>query len=276
MAGIWVSLSEYEQQWSSENLQSDTYKINGREVNARVVIQNGLNQSQAYYMIILADGIPTAFDIDGDSYTKYPLLLSNQQTELDVKMEPEFCENIGRLDFLLFYDEDPLSDYHMTSYTVKIIQNESEKTPLVPDPLCGTVVQRNGLQGLYTDGAYNAWLWEDNYVVLENDSIGSRELLINNNHSFLFEAVASKPGMYRTILLLDGVLTPFTYNGNVYRYCDWVSKEEEMLQLPIQIDLEAAKSVSFYTVSVPLDLENISPDTMASAKIQLIKNDGKG
>lgn len=270
MSGIWVDIPNCQRQDSSVDYQIDTYVSQGRKICATVIVQNGLNKIQPYYLIILADGIPIDFYISGKSYKKYSLMLSNQQTTIDTEFEPTFSENLGRLDFLLFYDGDPLSDYHMIEYTVHIMQNQATNINSL-DSLSSTRTIRHGIRGLYTDGTYNAWLWPTNESPSDNDIVGPRKLIVDDESQLLLEAVAAREGTYRTILLLDGEIIPYTYNETVKNYCDWISKESEMLQLPIQISIPDIEAASFFTVSTPLDPESFTSKCMASVKIQLLK-----
>ncbi len=89
---------------------------------ASVTLQNGLEKVQPYYFMILADGIPVEFEINGSSYMSYALDLTAEQVTFDVKFKPEFSLNLGRLDFLLFFDGNPKSDHHMTTYTIQLRQ----------------------------------------------------------------------------------------------------------------------------------------------------------
>lgn len=271
MSGIWVDLPECEREEPIDETIVDTYICQEKRISATVVLQNGLDLTQPYYLLILADGVPTNFTIEEETFTKYSLMLSNQQTTLNIKLEPTFCNDLGRLDFLLFYDGNPLSDFHMTGYTVHLISDYSDSyTSLCATNLRDTIPQRKGLIGTFNDETYNAWLWNGDYYPSEEDNVGARKLLVDDS-SFLFEAVAANPGIYRTILLMDGNPMPFSCDGKSLDYLDWTSEEMEMLQVPIDIDFWGNEKSSFFTVSTPLGDERLSSKNLVSGKIQLSK-----
>lgn len=270
MSGIWVDLPDYERQELTDETGVDTFICKDKRINATVVLQNGLEQTQPYYLLVLADGIPTNFVVENETYVKYSLMLSSQQTTLNIELEPYFCNNLGRLDFLLLYDGNPLSDYHMTGYTICLKRSSGSDDFALPENLFSTIEQREGLLGAYEDGAYDAWLWDNRDILSKNAHSGPRELTIDSQSSITFEAVAAKAGLYRTILLLNGETIAFVSEGDTFNYCDWVSKEKEMLQIPVQMDFFSEETAGFFTISTPLDAENISCKSLASKKIQLI------
>lgn len=277
MAGIWVDLPECVMQETSQVSQIDTYESNGKKkFSATVVVQNGLDQIQKYYMVILDDGIPTDFSIDGKTYTKYAFMLSNQQSEMNIELEPSFSENLGRLDFLLFYDEDPCSDYHMSSYTVRILQSSEKSTTDQTSHLFDTIPQRKEVQEMFENTEYAVTLLDDKNQLITLDDSGKRSVLTNSHPTLKLESVIKKQGKYRTILMRDGIPIPFENGKTTYPYCDWIPQKTEMLSTPIQIDLQGIKSASIYTVSTPIDPEAFSDCCVASQKTQLINQSEKG
>ncbi len=83
---------------------------------------------------------------------------------------------------------------------------------------------------------------------------------------FLFESIASRSGLYRTVLILDGQPLSFTIEGELYSWLDWRSSGTDMLQIPIKLSEDCEKSGSFFAVSTPIDTESLPLSSLASAK----------
>ncbi len=266
MAGMWVELPNCKTMQGDDVSGIDIYSCTEDVIQATVTLQNGLNKAQSYYLMVLADGVPVEYHIGKNTYQTYPVELTTTQKVLDLELRSEFSLHLGRLDFLLFYDENPKSDYHMTTYTVWLSQTESEQIPLT---LQSTVEQREGIQDRFTNGSYGAWLWNEDAQPTSTDQIGSREITIRQGEKPLLEVITSRPGLYRTIVMLDGQPVSFTVEGERHIWVDWESNGKDMLQIPIELSENTAKG-SFFTVTTPLGAESISISNLASFKIQIV------
>ena len=266
MAGMWVELSNCVKQ-ADVTPGVEAYFNTDDLVRASVTLQNGLEKVQPYYFMILADGIPVEFEINGSSYMSYALDLTAEQVTFDVKFKPEFSLNLGRLDFLLFFDGNPKSDHHMTTYTIQLRQVGVER---LPESVQKTVLQRDGVKDSFDNGSYGAWLWNEDMQITTLDHIGSRDITIYDGETLLFESIAFRSGLYRTVLILDGQPLSFTIEGELYSWLDWRSSGTDMLQIPIKLSEDCEKSGSFFAVSTPIDTESLPLSSLASAKIQVV------
>lgn len=267
MAGMWVELPQLEMTQSDAAPNVDVYASAEGVIQATVTLQNGLDRAQPYYLMVFADGIPAEYNIGKNTYQTYPVELTPQQTILKLELQPDFSLNLGRLDFLLFYDGNSKSDFHMTSYTVWLRQSGEEK---ISTDLQNTVEQRKCLEDSFTSGSYGAWLWNWDSRPTPTDQIGPQE--ITAGEKFLLEAIASDPGLYRTVLMLDGRPISFILDGTVRAWLDWTSSGTDMLQVPIELTGDCTASGSFFTVTTPLGAEAMSLSNLASVKIQVLES----
>ena len=156
----------------------------------------------------------------------------------------------------------------MTTYTVWLDQEDQiDKEEKLPADLQTTVAQRVGVQGRFTNAAYGAWFWKGDFQITESDQIGPREITINQGETLILEAIISRPGKYRTIVILDGEPILFTVDGESCTYVDWEVDGTNMLQVPIGFSEDLAAKESIFTVTTPLGMESLTFDTLASFKI---------
>lgn len=265
VAGMWVELLNCTKEVDSIAQNIDSYIITENLIRAKITLQNGLEISQPYFLMVLADGIPVNFKYNKKIYLSYPLNLSNSK-QLDIEFNPDFTQNLGRLDFLLFFDGNPKSTYHMTSYTVWLRQSTA---PHLPASLLSTVSQRTGLKDSFLGSTYGAWIWNEDVVLSSSDNIGPDDITLHEGELVQFEAIAAHEGYYRTVLILNK--QPITVTGNTaeYSYLDWYSRGDNMLHLPIELPTDNYKNTSFFTITTPLEADLISVPCLASPKISV-------
>lgn len=215
--------------------------------------------------MLLADGIPMKFSVEQESVLTYPINLKDT-IYLEVDFTPEFERNIGRLDFLLFFDENPEADYHMMSYTVWMEQPEGAESPSAMEE---TIVQREGLEESFQDNAYGAWLWKAESPPSCLDNIGSKSITVRNNEKLLLEAIAAKAGQYRTLLIADRNPVSADFAETVRDYLDWESDGSNMLQIPFRFPDNGQEELSFFTVTIPIGENCLAEQSMASPRIMV-------
>ena len=268
MAGIWVDLPNCEMLPENTISGITSYSNKDETIEATITVQNGLGKPQSYFLMVLEDGLPVEYMIDGIAYFTYLIELTSSPNTLHLEFSSDFSLHMGRLDFLLFYNENPRSDYHMTTYTVWLDQEDQiDKEEKLPANLQTTVAQRVGVQGRFTNAAYGAWFWKGNFQIAESDQIGPREITIDQGETLLLEAIISRPGKYRTIVILDGEPISFTVDGETCTYVDWEADGTNMLQVPIGFSEDLVARNSIFTVTTPLGMESMTFDTLASFKI---------
>ena len=74
MAGLWVEIPSGELQERTQGVEA--YACESSGIQATVTLQNGLEKIQPYYLMVFADGLPVEFQIEGDTYQRYPLELT--------------------------------------------------------------------------------------------------------------------------------------------------------------------------------------------------------
>ena len=269
MAGMWLRMEGCTLLRSNSSENFEVFSDPGDLIRATVTVQNGLNKAQPYDLMVFADGLPVEFSIGGNTYRSYPVKLKPEPTSIELEFPAEFSLNLGRLDFTLLFNGNPQADYHMSSYTVWIDLDEDARIPVGLQP---TVDQRGGIRDSCTGGAYHAWLWNEGVVPADIDHTGPKTLSIRDGETLLLEAIASRPGLYRTVLIVDGTPVQFESNGTRYSYLDWESAGTDMLQLPVTLTDVPDAAGSIYTITTPLDTDNMALFIIASGKIQLMQN----
>lgn len=267
MAGLWVDIENYPINPTRATETIDVYEYDGGEIEAVVTVQNGLESEQDYYFMLFSDGIPIEFRIGEKYYQKQDVTLTNEPTSVELTITPLFNQNLGRLDVVLIYDEDPLADFYLTSYSLWMDQ---PKEAIVPVDSLATIPQRSGLRDRFLDGAYSAWVWPESAEIEEESFIAPREISISRGDEILLEVIASSDCSYRTSLFIDGNPLLFCL-GNCQEestYFDWTSHSTDMFQRSILLTESSVCSGSFYTISIPLSTE-LSLPVLASPKIKI-------
>lgn len=265
MAGMWVELQDCIRREEDIAVNIDSYLYTSGLIRAGLTLQNGLDREQEYFLMLLADGIPMQFSVEEESVLTYPVNLKDT-VYLEIDFTPEFERNLGRLDFLLFFDENPESDYHMMSYTVWMEQPEGADKPIV---LQETVAQREGLEESFQENAYGAWLWKAADPPSSLDNIGSKNITVRTDEKLLLEAIAAKAGQYRTLLFTGRNFISISCEENVRDYLDWESDGSNMLQIPFCLPDNGQEEFSFFTVTTPMGESRLAEQSMASPRIRV-------
>lgn len=268
MAGMLAVLENSEMIRGISSESFEVYADPGDVVQAEVTVQNGLDMTQRYDLMVFSDGLPIEFTVDGKQYQSYPIDLTPQQKTVEITFEKEFDLNLGRLDFVMSFAGNPQGTYHLVSYPIWV---DLDTEAVQPTALCGTVEQRAGLQESFTGETYGAWLWNEGVVPAETDNIGAKTISFQSKEAALLEAIAAKPGLYRTVLVVNGDPVSFESNGEQYFWLDWESTGTNMLQLPVRI-ADMPPSGSIYTITTPLDADALVQLIAASGRIELIEN----
>ena len=268
MAGMNTTLEDAEMIGDLSTQRYIAYTDPGDVIKANVIMQNGLNKSQRFELMVFADGIPVKFKVNGEQYNSYPVDLTPGLKIIPIEFDKDFALNLGRLDFVMSYTENLQGSFHLGSQTLRIdIDGES----LVPTALCATVAQREIFQEKYTGKAYDAWIWNEGVTPTDTDAAGPRKLSLRDGETVLLEAIATKPGLYRTVLVVGETPVEFEINGTKYLYLDWESTGTNMIQLPIKLE-DAPPSGSIYTVTTPLNTDAMAQPIAASRRIELTAN----
>lgn len=266
MAGSVVELTNAKMiQTISEN-SFEVYLDPGNEVKAAIIVQNGLNKTQSFDFMVFADGVPVEFNVHNEVYTSYPIELTPWQKMFEIEFEKDFALNMGRLDFVMSYGENPQEDYHMVNYTVWIDLDEEVLQPVKLSP---TVEQRTGVKGMYSGGSYNAWFWNEGTIPEDSQAVGQRTITIREQEKILLEAIASQAGLYRTVVVVNGAPVEFEVDGIRKSFLDWESTGINMLQVPITL-LEEPSNGRICTITTPLTTEERAVHIVGSGMIELI------
>lgn len=268
MAGMVVALENAEMIQGISEDGFEVYSDPGEEVQAAIIVQNGLDKTQSFDLMVFADGVPVEFQLNGEVYKSYSVDLTPWQKMIEIEFEKDFLLNMGRLDFVMSYGENPQEDYHMVNYTVWI---DLAEEALQPVELGSTVEQRTGVKGRYSGGSYNAWFWNEGIIPEDSQAVGQRTITIREQEKILLEAIASKAGQYRTVVVVNGMPIEFEIDGVKKSYLDWKSTGTNMLQVPIAL-LEEPSAGCICTITTPLTTENRAEYIVGSGMIELIAN----
>lgn len=119
---------------------TNIYEYTEDSVQAIISMQNYMYLEQPYRLMLFADGVPLEFKVDEEICRSYFFTLSGRK-QLEIEFQPEFDLQLGRLDFLLFFEGDPEAVFHMTPYT--LLMELPEKAQL-PDRMQTVVEQSSG------------------------------------------------------------------------------------------------------------------------------------
>lgn len=266
MAGMLVVIEDVE---PIRGISQDSFIVfpnPGDTIQAIITARNGLDLAQRFDLMIFADGAPVEFVIEGKQYKTYPMELTQEGSSLKVEFANDFSLNLGRLDFVLSFAENPRAANHLVTYTIWIKRDGGSVSPTT---LFSTVEQRLGVQGCFAGGAYNSWLWNEGIVPTETDVFGPESMSIQNGETVLLEVIASRSGFYRTVLVVNGMPVEAYIDGKAHLYIDWESSGENMLQLPITL-MDVPHSGSVYTITTPLATDDLALFTVASGKVELV------
>lgn len=270
MVGMQVVLVGTEKIPSSLLENDSIYANPDNIIRAIIMLQNGLESSQRYELMVFADGVPIEFKINENVYLSYTMELTSQKKTIELEFSNEFESNMGRLDFILSFAEDPQATCHLLTCS-KWIKNDNGF--IQPTDLIHTINQRSGVSGCYNGDVYNSWVWNEEHILGETDSVGPSAIWISKEESLLLEAIASNPGLYRTVVIVNGMPQDIVVNGKQYSYLDWESTGSNMLQIPIiltNVPLEG----SVYTVTTPLGADTYTQLTKSSVRTELIGHKG--
>ena len=244
------------------------YADPGDVIQAKVRCNNDLDVTVPCEFMVFADGLPMEFTVDGKQYQSYHFDFAPDKTAFEITFEKKFDLNLGRLDFVISSPGNPQAMYHSFSYPIWV---DLDTEPVQPTALFETVEQREGVEGCFGGGAHSSWLWNEDGPPDETYPIGPKKISFREGETAVMESIISKPGLYRTVLIVNGDPVSFASNGEEYFYLDWESTDTNMLQLPVEIE-NLHLSGSFYTVTTPLDTEDRLGRCAVSWRTELLEN----
>ena len=268
MAGVLVTLNNAEKIHGTSQESFAVFSCHSDVIEATITVQNGLNLSQQFDLMVFADGVPVDFYIEGKQYRTYPIELTPQRSSIELEFAKDFPMKMGRLDFVLSFAEDLRADGHLLTYSMWI---DLADEPLSPTSLIDTIEQRSGLRGSYSGEIYNSWLWNEGVIPGDLVAMGPRTMTIQEKETVLLEAVLGQPGLYRTVLVVNGKPVVFEVGGAKCYFLDWESTGTNMLQVQITMqNIPATGCV--YTIAIPLATDNYGQRILASAKVELVND----
>ena len=213
----------------------ETVRCEEEKIKANIYVTNKAEGYTSCSLIILADGAPVRFSIDGESYDSYHMYAAGDLM-LQAELEPEFDLHIGRLDFYLLSDhkkQNRMNGMGSVQWTCLV---EQEEEAVMPEALHETVKTRPATSSSSFSGFGTwAWIWEAEDEDREYTNVGPDSINYHPGDDLILEAVAGEPGYYRTVLICDGKYADATENGQKITCIDWRKTEEDMLQLTFQL-----------------------------------------
>ena len=173
--------------------------------------------------------------------------------------------DLGRLDFVMALSTNPRLVFPIMSYTIWI---ELNNEPAQPSVLYPTVEQREGVRNCYSGDSYGSWIWNKGVILTEITSQANQSIHLLKDETVLLEAIAAKPGLYRTVLVLSDTPVAVQINGQKTLYIDWESTGSNMLQVPITL-ADLTSDGCLYTIITPLSPDTRAQQIRASSKTEL-------
>jgi hypothetical protein len=266
MAGMHVLLSGCT--LASKNVAEniDTYTFFDGTLIAELEIRNALNREQRFSVMVLADGIVQPFTLDDNQYDQYFLSIENME-KLEIILQPEFSLCIGRLDFLLLYQEETECDFTMMSYTVCIEQPDNVE-PVIPKHSISTVPIRKPLFGVVSGDSVMAWLWSTD-VDLMRLATGYRVLTCKKTAPIIFEAISGTSSFFVMNLYYNGEIIPVSIDDKEFNELYWNADAGTMISREIEFDHSEEGSFSVI-ISAPLEWER-PPERSWNVKMKVVE-----
>ncbi|MBQ6550896.1 MAG: hypothetical protein IJL78_05770 [Lachnospiraceae bacterium] len=209
-----------------ENESIDVVRCNGEKIKADLEIFTGTDSYVSCSLIILRDGAPASYTIDGESCDSYHIYVSGPR-RLTVEIEPEFDLHIGRLEFFLVNDQRKPHEIMCRNWMFVVEQDEE---PVMPEELHETVHQREMVLGGFRGNAVCSWLWKADDEDREKTTVGPYTIYYHPGDDLILEGVSGEPGYYRTVLLSGGRYAGVYENGQKIPWIDWQSTGDDMLE----------------------------------------------
>ena len=211
--------------WCGENESMQVVRCVNAKIKANLEIFSGTDSYVSCSLIILRDGAPASYTIDGESYDSYHLYVSGAQ-KLTVEIDPVFDLHIGRLEIFLVNDQYKQHELMFQQWEFIVEQDEA---PVMPEKLHETVGQRELVRGLNGNTVYEL-LWEADDEDREKMTAGPYTIYYHPGDDLILEGVAGEPGFYRTVLLSGGRYAEAYENGQKINWIDWQSTGDDMLE----------------------------------------------
>lgn len=252
MTGVMVSLPDCTRT-GTDTLE--TYHADSGTITAEIDVANGTEGFQACTLLILADGAPAEFTIDGETQLSYHMDLEGYR-RLTAEIDAQFDLHIGRLDFYVMNESGP----EHVSYSVMI---EQEEDPVLPEDLHETVSSREGVAGHFLGNCVASWLWDSEDQIYDDMNRGPDRISYRPGDSLIFEETAGEDGYYRTVLICGGQIADASENGEPIRYIDWQGsgENENMLQFSFRLNELPGETAVFRQITTLLSREKAGPGT---------------
>ena len=265
MAGMWV-----EHLNCSEMKEADlqVFEMKDSVVRIRVLLQNGLEKKQPYYFMILADGLPVQFTVEEEKRNYYPVEL-DRTVAFEAEYEAVFEMDSGRVDYLFFYDGDPVSEFHSLCQTA-VFKNHTAKAAADKNNI-ETVPLRSGLRSLFGEGSVRSWLSPKEVLGNPDYMETHQRYQLGEDDELVLEAVMAKEGRYRTVMICGHEWHEIKSESSSYDYIDWEASSGRMLQLPVCIPEGRGKPYSCFTIHTPIEPARLNEAPYISGKTEIFE-----
>lgn len=267
-AGINVHIYDLEATETSFSNIIHTYLYTGGMINARLDIGSTLTREQSFSLVILADGKPIDFAVEGTSYHAYPFEANHGTNRFEVSFDPGLSQ--GRVDFVLVFHGNGQNDIH--SYSVKYtiyLGEEKERASFEAEEQVITGPKFSGVRQM-ADGYTLFAMLRDPNETEEEFEFSEGDFLLGEDHQALLYIVSGYEGYFRTVCFLDDQQTPVLVDGKEYHSFVWKSSQDQMIREKITLQLpEEWEGRRFYTISTPLEIESIALPPRFSSKYVL-------
>ena len=214
--------------------KAGVFRCEEEKIEAAIDVLNNMEGYTSCTLLVLADGAPAQFTIDGEEYEYYRMYISGCQ-RLRVEIDPVFDLHIGHLSFYIVNNEILQQNRaYYSDYTCVIKQDEE---PVMPEKLHETVKARNTLYSSVRGAMANAWVWDGDFEITEEIANGvPGRIFYHPGDDLILEAIGGEPGYYRTVLITGGHYADVTENGQKFSCIDWQQTDGQMLQLRFRLN----------------------------------------
>jgi hypothetical protein len=269
-AGLFAHFFDLPMYQNKKALRS--YEYEGGVVAGYAEMASSSAKKEPFSLLILADGRPVTFMIDGENYVTYDVELDSAGERREFSFDPGFSEKGGRIDFILCVKKGKFNEYHLVRLTIVLGHPDSLPEDFGASESIGLAGVRSGLKNVVNGYTFSAWLREPDDVPEESDNINFSAVEIDKTGKVRLEAIAGCPTEYRMIFLVNDKPIEVCLNGKTVDHIDWKSREGEMIEDIIQIDESAiSDSSSFFVLITPLDPELMDQPCLGSRNHEITR-----
>jgi len=239
--------------WHKETI-IDWITYNEGEIEANLAIANGSKGITQAGVIVLTDGVPVKFRLEGEGYDVMHFFDLEGEIIKKIHFIPEFYAEYGRIDIYVLCNTQKISNDRLwgVSFTILVdLENTTKIQSNTYIPNAKVVELRKGLQETYGTihpegiSSVSGWIFPamlHDIITLLDGVPGETTVSLQGSQEIWFECATRLPGRYRVALFINYEPAELYEESSVFDFF---------------IDLNEMLSINF-------DLSNFIDDTTAS------------